>query len=246
MTRLSINNPAAIVVALILIVVFGLISVRALPIQLLPDVERPAISIQTNWRSAAPEEVEESIIQPQEKVLRNIEGLESMVSEIYRGFGRIRLDFRVGWDMQRALIDTITQLNQAADLPADADEPNISSGGSSGRGQAASLLIYTLPGEAGLRAAWAGGVPALEDSHGASGKGGRNRLRLVNPPPGPLELELLTERAGAIPVAVLSWHELPSLLTAPFMGNWPDDAQPRQYGQRAEKVQRVDVPGAAR
>ncbi len=146
MTRLSLNNPAAVVVVVILIAVFGLISVRGLPIQLLPDVERPAISINNSWRSAAPEEVEESIIQPQEKVLRNIEGLDSMVSEIYRGGGRIRLDFRVGWDMQRALIDVITQLNQATDLPADADEPHISSGGSSGRGQAASLLIYTLPG----------------------------------------------------------------------------------------------------
>jgi HAE1 family hydrophobic/amphiphilic exporter-1 len=146
MTRLSINNPAAIAVVVILILVFGLISVRALPIQLLPDVERPAISIQTSWRSAAPEEVEESIIQPQEKVLRNIEGLDSMVSEISRGFGRVRLDFRVGWDMQRALIDTITQLNQASELPADADEPRIISGGGRGRGQAASLLIYTLPG----------------------------------------------------------------------------------------------------
>ena len=146
MTRLSLNNPAAIAVIVALIVVFGLISVRSLPIQLLPDVERPAISIQTNWRAAAPEEVEESIVQPQEKVLRNIEGLESMVSQINRGFGRIRLDFRIGWDMQRALIDVITQLNQAADLPADADEPEIRSGGGSGRGQAASLLIYTLPG----------------------------------------------------------------------------------------------------
>jgi hydrophobic/amphiphilic exporter-1 (mainly G- bacteria), HAE1 family len=146
MTRLSLNNPAAVIVVVILIAVFGLISVRELPIQLLPDVARPSISIQTSWRSAAPEEVEESIIQPQEKVLRNLEGLESMVSEIYRGRGNINLEFRVGWDMQRALIDVITQLNQATDLPADADEPHITSGASSGRGQAASLLIYTLPG----------------------------------------------------------------------------------------------------
>ncbi|MEP5567129.1 MAG: efflux RND transporter permease subunit [Halioglobus sp.] len=146
MTRISINNPAAIAVIVALIVVFGLISVRSLPIQLLPDIERPAISIQTHWRAAAPEEVEESIIQPQEKVLRNLEGLESMVSEISRGSGRIRLNFRIGWDMQRALIDVITQLNQTADLPADADEPEIRTGGGSGRGQAASLLIYTLPG----------------------------------------------------------------------------------------------------
>jgi HAE1 family hydrophobic/amphiphilic exporter-1 len=146
MTRLSIDNPAAIAVIVALIVLFGLISVRMLPIQLLPDVERPSISIQTTWRAAAPEEVEESIVQPQEKVLRNLEGLESMVSEIRRGSGNIRLDFRLGWDMQKALIDVITQLNQANDLPADADEPEIRSGAASGRGQAASLLIYTLPG----------------------------------------------------------------------------------------------------
>ena len=59
---------------------------------------------------------------------------------------------------------------------------------------------------------------------------------LTNDPdePDPFQLELV------------SWHELPGVLVAPFMGNWPDDAQPNQFGQRAEKVQRVDVPGAAR
>jgi multidrug efflux pump subunit AcrB len=146
MTRLSINNPAAIAVIVALIALFGLISVRALPIQLLPDIERPAIAIVTHWRSAAPEEMEESIIQPQEKVLRNIQGLESMVSDITRGRGNIQLNFRVGWDMQRALIDVITQLNQTTQLPGDADEPSVRMGGSGGRGMAASLLIYTLPG----------------------------------------------------------------------------------------------------
>jgi hypothetical protein len=104
------------------------------------------------------------------------------------------------------------------------------------------FIQLTLPGEAGLRAAWAGGIPALEDADGAAGKGSRNRLRLVNPPPGPLDLELLTERAGPITLAVLSWHELPSLLTAPFMGNWPDDARPGSFGPRAEKVQSIELP----
>lgn len=145
MTRLSIQNFAAIAVIVALIGLFGLISVRSLPIQLLPDIEKPSISITTRWRSAAPEEMEESIVQPQEKVLRNIEGLESMASDINRGMGNVRLTFRIGWDMQRALIDVINQLNQATDLPVDADEPNIRMGGG-GRGQAASLLIYTLPG----------------------------------------------------------------------------------------------------
>ncbi|MGI9294891.1 MAG: efflux RND transporter permease subunit, partial [Pseudomonadales bacterium] len=145
MTKISIDNPAAIAVIVLLILLFGVISIRVLPIQLLPDTQQPRISIETNWRSAAPEEVEESVVQPQEKVLKNIEGLESMVSTISRGNGRIQLNFRVGWDMQRALIDVITQMNQASDLPTDADEPEIRSGGTS-RSQAASLLIYTMPG----------------------------------------------------------------------------------------------------
>jgi hypothetical protein len=75
-----------------------------------------------------------------------------------------------------------------------------------------------------------------------SGKGIRNRLRLVNPPPGPLELDLLTDGAGPIALAVLSWHELPALLTAPFLGNWPDDARSGQDGPRAEKIQRLELP----
>ncbi len=145
MTRLSVNNPAAVVVAVILVALFGLISLNHLPIQLLPDVERPQISVWTAWRAAAPEEVEESIVQPQENVLKNVPGLDNMVSYASRGQGYIVLNFRVGWDMQQALIDVITQLNQAEELPIDAEEPQIQSGGNS-RGKAASLLIYTLPG----------------------------------------------------------------------------------------------------
>lgn len=145
MTKLSVNNPAAVIVAFVLLVLFGLISLNQLPIQLLPDVERPQISVWTGWRAAAPQEIEESIVQPQEKVLKNVPGLENMVSYASRGQGYIVLDFRVGWDMQSALIDVITQLNQAEDLPVDADEPYIQSGGNS-RGKAASLMLYTLPG----------------------------------------------------------------------------------------------------
>ena len=58
-------------------------------------------------------------------------------------------------------------------------------------------------------------------------------------------MELLTEEPDAFEAALVSWHELPGVLVAPFMGNWPDDAQAKQYGQRAEKVQRIAVPGAA-
>ena len=128
MTRLSVNNPAAVIVAVVLVALFGMMALRELPIQLLPDVERPQISIWTGWRAAAPEEVEESIVQPQEKVLKHVPGLENMVSFVSRGQGFIVLEFRVGWDMQAALIDVITQLNQAEELPIDASDSQVVQG----------------------------------------------------------------------------------------------------------------------
>src|SRR5205085_314339 len=54
----SIRNPLGIAVAVLLVCLFGWLSLRQLPLQLFPDIERPTISILTNWRGASPEEVE--------------------------------------------------------------------------------------------------------------------------------------------------------------------------------------------
>ena len=69
---------------------------------------------------------------------------------------------------------------------------------------------------------------------------------MLHPGTEPYRVELLTDAPDPFQIDVVSRHELPGVLVAPFMGNWPDDAQPKQYGKRAEKVQRVELPGAAR
>jgi len=141
--RLAVRNPAATLVASLLLIGFGVLAMFRLPIQLLPELTPPRIAIYTAWRSAAPEEIEEQIIQPQERVLRNIDGVTSLISTISRDEGSIELNFEIGWDMQRALIDVITNLNQAPALPADADEPIVSAGaGTTGNNSAATLQLY--------------------------------------------------------------------------------------------------------
>lgn len=44
LTRVSLSNPVAVVVACLLLTIFGLISLSRLPIQLTPDIERPEIT----------------------------------------------------------------------------------------------------------------------------------------------------------------------------------------------------------
>jgi len=147
-TRMAVRNPAATLVASFLLLGFGTLALFKLPIQLLPELTPPRIGIYTAWRAAAPEEIEEQIIQPQERVLRNIEGVTSMVSSISRDQGYIELNFEIGWDMQQGLIDVITNLNQAPPLPADAEEPIVAAGaGTTGNNAAATLQLYRPDGD---------------------------------------------------------------------------------------------------
>lgn len=145
-TRQSIKNPAAVLVILALIFVFGLIAMTKLPIQLTPDIEQPQITISTGWRAAAPEEVESVIIEPQENVVKNTRGVTDITTSIQRGFGNITLTFDVGTDMQRAMLDVINNLNQAPPLPLDVFEPVVAAGGGRGGPNAASLLVRPVPG----------------------------------------------------------------------------------------------------
>lgn len=141
--RISVNNPAAILVIAILVILFGMISLFKLPIQLTPDIEQPQIRIGTGWRAAAPEELESVIIEPIENVVKNTRGVTDVTTNIQRGFGNIILTFDVGTNMQRAMLDVLNNLNQAPPLPLDAFEPSVSMGGGP---NAASLLVRPIPG----------------------------------------------------------------------------------------------------
>ncbi|MFT7688666.1 MAG: multidrug efflux pump subunit AcrB [Candidatus Azotimanducaceae bacterium] len=145
-TTLSLRYKAAIAVIVGLLCLFGYNSIQKLPVQLLPDTSSPQITIFNNWRAAAPQELEEAIIQPQEEQLQFNSGLESMVSSTSRGQGRLTLNYSLGYDMKQALLDVINRLNQTRALPIDAGEPFVASGGDGGLPNAASILVYTAEG----------------------------------------------------------------------------------------------------
>lgn len=133
LTRLSLGNPVAVAVAVLLVVMFGFISMERLPVQLTPEVEEPKITISTTWRAAAPEEVEAEIVEPQEDALRGLPGATQILSEASRGQGKVTLTFAVDTDMRRALLEVMSRLNRVARYPADANEPVISSVGGDSR-----------------------------------------------------------------------------------------------------------------
>ena len=145
LTRLALGNPVAALVAALLILLFGFISLTRLPVQLTPEVERPEITISTNWRAAAPAEIESEILEPQERMLRGTPGMTSMLSRAQRGRGRLTLSFKVGTDFQRALVDVLNRLNRVSSYPEDVAEPKLSTIGARNR-PVAWFILKTLPG----------------------------------------------------------------------------------------------------
>ena len=146
LTRISLGNPVAVIVAGILVVIFGTISLMQLPIQMTPEIERPEISIRTSWRASAPSEIESEIIEPQEDVLRSVPGLLRMSSSSSFGSGSIQMEFAIGTDMNRALIEVMNRLNQVPRYPFDANEPLISVGGNSFEKVIAWFAVSLKPG----------------------------------------------------------------------------------------------------
>ncbi|WP_154223309.1 efflux RND transporter permease subunit [Marinicella rhabdoformis] len=142
LTEISLKNPASVAVVLALITLFGYMAINDRPIQLLPNLSQPQISIFNNWRAAAPAEMESNIIEPQETVLRRTPGLNEITSNVNRGFTNTTLTFDHDTDMQQAFINVINNLNQAPPLPVDAGEPFVAVGGQ-GQPNVASIQVYT-------------------------------------------------------------------------------------------------------
>ena len=75
--NVSIERPIAVIAAVLMVIMFGFVALETIPIQLTPDVNRPVITVTTQWPGAAPAEVEREVVNRQEKELKGIEGLES-------------------------------------------------------------------------------------------------------------------------------------------------------------------------
>ena len=143
----ALKSPAAVAVTVALILLVGVISLFKLPVQLFPDIERPRIAIQTQWRAASPKEVESEILEPQEQVLKGIPGLRSMNAFANQGGGFINLVFGVETDMEQTLIEVISRMTRVQNQPRDALPPRIMLGGFGGNNPALTwFFLQALPG----------------------------------------------------------------------------------------------------
>ncbi|MBL8849372.1 MAG: efflux RND transporter permease subunit, partial [Planctomycetaceae bacterium] len=140
-----IRNPVKISVGVLLTCLFGFVAALRMPMQLTPEVSTPTLTIETVWPGASPQEVEQEIIIEQEEQLKSVEGITKMTSEAMDSSGRIILEFRVGENMEEALLKVNSRLQQVPEYPEDADEPVISTANAADRPIAWFILSARRP-----------------------------------------------------------------------------------------------------
>jgi HAE1 family hydrophobic/amphiphilic exporter-1 len=121
----AIRFPVTTAVGVILLVMFGSLALRRIPIQLTPTVDEPQITVSTFWPGASPAEIEREIVQKQEEQLKALEGLTEMESSSSDSYARIALTFQLGTDKDAALLKVANALQQVRSYPSDADKPVI-------------------------------------------------------------------------------------------------------------------------
>lgn len=124
--RFSVHRPVFTIMATLIVMLLGMVSLTRLPVDLMPDISFPTLSVQTSYENASAEEIEELVTRPLEEALSAVPGVEEVTSTSAEGQSSLRVSFAWGTDLDAAANDIRDRLDRVAGrLPADADRPTL-------------------------------------------------------------------------------------------------------------------------
>jgi HAE1 family hydrophobic/amphiphilic exporter-1 len=124
--RLAIERPVTMFMAALVIVLLGAISLVRLPVDLMPDITYPSISVRVGYGGVGPAEMEELVVRPLEQALAAVPGVEQINSNASEGSGNVQLSFAWGSDLNEAADEVRTRVDRVRGrLPEDAETPTI-------------------------------------------------------------------------------------------------------------------------
>ena len=125
-SKFSVYHPIFTVMIMLIVILLGAISFSRLPIDLLPDVSFPTLSISTSYSNASPEEMEELITRPVEEAMAAVPGVEEVSSVSSEGSSSVRVLFAWGTDLDAAANDVRDRLDRIIpSFPEDVTRPRL-------------------------------------------------------------------------------------------------------------------------
>lgn len=111
MSKFSVKKPLTVIVAVIVVIALGIVSVLRMTPDLLPSIDLPYMVVMTTYPGATPKEVEEQVTKPLEKSLATLENLKSIQSTSSANFSVIIMEFENGSSMDTASVETLQNVD---------------------------------------------------------------------------------------------------------------------------------------
>ncbi len=126
LTDISIRRPVATAMFYLVIITVGIAGFIYLPVDLLPPIEFPRLTVYTRYANVGPEEIEQIITDPVENAVSGVPNIERITSRSQEGVSFVSLEFGQGTSLDEAANDLRAALDRIRDdLPEEAEPPGI-------------------------------------------------------------------------------------------------------------------------
>ena len=126
LSSFSVHHPIFTVMIFLIVIILGFVAFTRLPIDLMPDITYPTLSVSTSYGNASPEEMEELITRPIEEALAAVPGVEEISSTSSEGSSNVRVSFAWGTDLEEASNDIRDRVDRMiSSLPDEVDRPRL-------------------------------------------------------------------------------------------------------------------------
>ncbi|HRY28477.1 MAG TPA: efflux RND transporter permease subunit [Elusimicrobiota bacterium] len=126
LSDLSIKKPVFAWMLMISLLLFGGIAFQRMGVSQNPDIDLPNVNISLSWEGAAPEVMENEIVDQVEEAIMSVEGIRKISSTSRYGFANVTAEFDLSKNIDVAVQEVQTKLAAAQyNMPRDMDPPSI-------------------------------------------------------------------------------------------------------------------------
>ncbi len=124
LSKFSVKKPFTVLVGVVMVIVFGVVSLYKMTPELFPNIDTPYVIVMTTYPGASPEEAETEITKPMEQQLATLSNLKDINSVSGDSYSMVQMEFTDGCDMDTVTVDIDQKINQIeGNLPDSASSP---------------------------------------------------------------------------------------------------------------------------
>jgi hydrophobic/amphiphilic exporter-1 (mainly G- bacteria), HAE1 family len=122
----SVRRPITAIMLSLVVILLGSIAFTRLPVDLMPELVYPTLTIRTEYPNVGPQEIEDLISRPIEEAVAAIAGVEEITSSSSEGNSTVRVAFTWGTDLDEAADEIRTRIDRIrSTLPEGSQPPRV-------------------------------------------------------------------------------------------------------------------------